>query len=134
MAVTAPVCPRKTEIGNPSGNRHCNSPKLTIKFSKNTNQNLPKGWVAYSYNSNNKIIWSWCHQSIIWTHSQVRYVTLWSMNRKSCLSKQSLKSTLIYSRFMYKIRNLSSLHVHDSWPSRMQFPLTKFWQDGHLSQ
>lgn len=23
IAVTAPVCPRKTEIGNPSGKRHC---------------------------------------------------------------------------------------------------------------
>ncbi|KAF5960570.1 hypothetical protein HYC85_001779 [Camellia sinensis] len=31
MAVTAPICPRKTEIGNPSGKRHCNTQEKTIR-------------------------------------------------------------------------------------------------------
>lgn len=31
MAVTAPVCPRRTEIGTPSGKRHCHHPEGFVK-------------------------------------------------------------------------------------------------------
>ena len=36
MAVTAPVCPRKTDIGKPSGKRHYENQIVNIMYPKKT--------------------------------------------------------------------------------------------------
>jgi hypothetical protein len=61
MAVTAPVCPCKTEMGIPSGKRHCIIPKRTIYLSEWMKLGTLKDEVENSYHSNDKIIGSRCH-------------------------------------------------------------------------
>lgn len=40
IAVTAPVCPRKTEVGIPSGMRHCSIQRKTIRSLRHTHNEV----------------------------------------------------------------------------------------------
>lgn len=69
IAVTAPVCPRKTEIGNPSGKRHWSTEKVDKPLTLQQKIFLPKIITLQrkqedvcqvggeSYNSNAVVIW-----------------------------------------------------------------------------
>lgn len=67
MAVTAPVCPRKTDIGKPSGKRHYENQIVkykTLKNPKEKGEKIQKNcWLHHmkAYNSNNTVIWWGCN-------------------------------------------------------------------------
>lgn len=94
IAVTAPVCPRKTEIGSPSGKRHWNKPEgiRQSMIIKQETLDCLKGKEAY--NSNDAVIWRGCHQSIVRTHSQVSNITLSSKNETFEIIKATKKQIM----------------------------------------